>query len=120
MSASERAYAAADAWRALSNAAEEALAGSRSAADALTSNNSGAAVDAFAGKWRALGGSNGPLPRLVEQCAELAERCEQYAARLATMSPEGFDGLDVLGGLHGLDGLATPSYRRVGQSFRPE
>ena len=93
MSASERAYAAADAWRALSSAAEDALAGTRSAADALAANNSGAAVHAFEQKWLAVAGSNGPLPRLVEECAALAERCEQYAARLAT-----------------LDGLATPTY----------
>ena len=80
--AAERAYAAADAWRRLADAARDALAGAGAAADALTSNNSGAAVDAFERRWREAAdpGLGGPLPRLVGECVALAERCERYAA----------------------------------------
>jgi len=87
VSAVERAYAAADAWRALADAAQDALADARGAADALTSNNSGAAVEAFEQKWRQVAdpAADGPLPRLARDCVLLAERCEQYAARLATL-----------------------------------
>ena len=85
MSAVERAYAAADAWRALAEAAQDALAEAGSAANALTSNNRGAAVEAFERTWRALADPafGGSLPRLVHECALLAERCEQYAVRSA-------------------------------------
>jgi len=83
--AAERAYAAADAWRALADAAQDALAGAGGAAGALTSNNAGAAIDAFERRWREAAdpGFGGPLPRLVGQCLGLAERCERYAAELA-------------------------------------
>jgi hypothetical protein len=86
VSASERAYAAADAWRDLAEAAHDAWAEARGAATALTSNNSGPTVDAFERKWRDLGeaASRNSLPRLAVLCAELAETCEQYAARLGT------------------------------------
>lgn len=82
--AAERAYAAADAWRRLAGAAQDALADAGAAAGALTSNNSGAAVDAFARSWREAAdlGFGGPLPRLVRECLGLAERCERYAAEL--------------------------------------
>lgn len=80
--ATERAYAAADAWRRLADAARDALADAGAVAQALTSNNSGAAVDAFERRWREAAdpGFGGPLPRLVRECAGLAERCERYAA----------------------------------------
>ena len=85
MSAVERAYAAADAWRRLADAAEDTMAGARSVADALTANNSGAAIDAFERRWRQAAdpGCAGPLPRLVRECLLLAERCDQYAVALA-------------------------------------
>lgn len=84
MSGAERAYAAADALRRLAEAAQDALAEAGAAADALTSNNSGAAVDAFERRWREAAdpGFGGPLPRLVDGCHALAERCERYAAGL--------------------------------------
>ena len=84
MSAAERAYAAADAWRRLAGAAQDALADAGAAAGALTSNNSGAAVDAFERRWREAAdpGFGGPLPRLIRECHRLAERCEGYAAEL--------------------------------------
>jgi hypothetical protein len=86
MSDTERAYAAADAWRALAEAAQDAWADAGSAASALISNNGGATVDAFELKWRALSSSTSPvsLPRLVQRCTDLAESCERYAARLGT------------------------------------
>jgi hypothetical protein len=86
VSATERAYAAADAWRALADAAHDASAEARGAADALIANNSGAAVDAFAQRWREVAdpGCGGSLPRLARACTLLAERCENYAAHLAT------------------------------------
>ena len=85
MSAVERAYAAADAWRALADAAYDALAEARGAADALTANNSGAAVDAFVQRWREAAdpARGGALPRLARECTLLAERCERYAVELA-------------------------------------
>ena len=88
MSATERAYAAADAWRALAEAAQDALADADRTARSLTANNRGSAVDAFADVWSAQAdpGRGGPLPRLVRECEQLVERCEQYAARLASAS----------------------------------
>lgn len=86
MNAVERAYTAADAWRALAEAAQDALAAAGSAAAALTANNSGAAVDVFDRRWRALtarGEPDGPLPRLVDSCRALAGRCDEYAERLS-------------------------------------
>jgi hypothetical protein len=84
--AAERAYAAADAWRAMADAAQDAWAEAGSVASALTSNNSGAAVSAFEQRWRDLANaaSQDSLPRLVERCNELAESCENYAVRLGT------------------------------------
>ena len=61
MSDTERAYAAADAWRALAEAAQDAWADVGSAASALISNNGGATVDAFELKWRALSSSTSPV-----------------------------------------------------------
>jgi hypothetical protein len=80
--ATERAYAAADAWRRLADAARDALADAGAAADSLASNNSGAAVDAFERRWREAAdpGFGGPLPRFIGECVALAERCERYAA----------------------------------------
>ena len=86
MSDAERAYAAADAWRALAESAQDAWADAGGTASALTSNNSGAVVEAFEQKWRALSSSNSAasLSRLVQRCSELAESCERYAERLGT------------------------------------
>jgi hypothetical protein len=86
MSAAERAYAAADAWRAMADAAHDAWAEVGSVARSLTSNNSGPSVDAFERKWHELGdtASRNSLPRLAERCTELADSCEQYAVRLGT------------------------------------
>ena len=86
MSAAERAYAAADSWRALAEAAQDALADADRTARSLTANNSGGAVDAFADAWSAHAdpARGGPLPRLVRECEQLVERCERYAARLAS------------------------------------
>ncbi|HET9170751.1 MAG TPA: hypothetical protein VFN97_15045 [Actinospica sp.] len=82
----ERAYAAADTWRAMAEAAHDAWAEARGVATALTANNSGPTVDAFETRWRSLGdaSSRDSLPRLVARCAELAQACEQYAVRLGT------------------------------------
>ena len=89
MSASERAYAAADTWRALAEAAMDTLTGAGRTAQALTANNAGEAVDAFDRGWRALAEreGDGALPRLVDVCLDLACRCDEYAARLST-APE--------------------------------
>jgi hypothetical protein len=86
MSAAERAYAAADAWREMAEAAHDAWAEAGSVAKALTSNNSGPSVEAFERRWRELGdaASRNSLPRLAERCTELAESCEHYAVRLGT------------------------------------
>jgi uncharacterized protein YukE len=85
VSAAERAYAAADEWRALAEAAQDALADAGRTAAALIANNSGAAVDAFDEAWLDLAAAerDGALPRLVEVCRELAHRCDEYAARLS-------------------------------------
>jgi uncharacterized protein YciW len=86
MSSAERAYAAADAWRALADAAQDAWAKAGGIAGALTANNSGAAVDAFEQKWKELSSdaSGCSLARLVQRCTSLAESCEHYAVRLGT------------------------------------
>lgn len=86
MSDAERAYAAADAWRALADAAQDAWADAGGMASALISNNRGAAVEAFELQWRALADSTSgsSLARLVQRCSELAETCDHYAVRLGT------------------------------------
>ncbi|MBR7827530.1 hypothetical protein KDK95_14525 [Actinospica sp. MGRD01-02] len=86
MSAAERAYASADAWRALAEAAKDAWAGTASTADSLIANNSGAAIDAFEERWREVSSTASPrsLPLLVDRCVKLAETCEKYAVRLGT------------------------------------
>lgn len=85
MSAAERAYAAADAWRALAEAAQDALAETDRTAGALIANNSSAAVDAFERAWRDLAapGFDAPLPRLVRACHKLAQQCDEYAEGLS-------------------------------------
>lgn len=84
MSPAERAQAAADAWRRLAEAAQEALAEVNTAADALAGNRTGAAVDGFDLSWRTLADPHldGPLPGLVSACRRLAVQCDDYAERL--------------------------------------
>lgn len=87
MSAAERAHTAADAWRALAEAGEDALVDAGRVAASLTGNNSGAAIDAFEKRWRELSGHGceGELPRLVDACRALAARCDEYAERLSAV-----------------------------------
>jgi hypothetical protein len=89
VSAAESAHAAADTWRDLAEAALDALAEAGRVAQALTTNNSGAAIDAFEQAWRAVAAPecDGVLPRLVDVCRDLARRCDEYAARLS-MAPD--------------------------------
>jgi hypothetical protein len=88
VSAAENAYAAADTWRDLAEAALDALAEAGRVAQPLMLNNSGAAIDAFEQAWHAVSAPecDGALPRLVDACRDLAERCDEYAARLSTAS----------------------------------
>jgi hypothetical protein len=85
VSAAQRAYAAADEWRALAEAVQDASAQAGRSAAALIANNSGATLDAFAEAWRELTAvqRGGALPGLVELCHALARRCDEYAARLS-------------------------------------
>jgi hypothetical protein len=86
MSAVERAYAAAGEWRRAAEAVEDARAELNRAADAVTANNAGSAVEGFDRARRVLAapGRDGALAALEEACRMLADRCEQYAAQLAT------------------------------------
>lgn len=77
MSTAEHAFATADSWRALAEAAQDALALAGGAVESLRSNNSGAAVDLLVEHWQALARPpHGALPELVEVCQRLAELCE--------------------------------------------
>lgn len=79
MTAAEHAFAAADSWRALAEAALDAQAVAGGAVAAVRGNNSGEAVEALERRWRALADpSHGALPELVELCGRLAELCEHH------------------------------------------
>ena len=77
MTAAEHAFATADSWRALAEAALDAQALAGGAVEAVRVNNSGEAVDALVRRWRALlDPPHAALTELVELCRELAELCE--------------------------------------------
>ena len=72
---------AADAWRAIASAAEDAATAGNNIKNSITENNSGPAISAFAQLWDALGGKSdtADLPLLVKACGLLATACDQFA-----------------------------------------
>lgn len=77
MSAAEHAFATADSWRSLAEAALDALAVAGGAVESVRANNSGEAVDALVRRWRALADPpHSPLPELVDLCRRLTVLCE--------------------------------------------
>ena len=82
MTAAEHAFAAADSWRSLAEAALDAEALAGGAVDAVRANNSGAAVDGLVRRWRALADPpHSALPELVDLCRRLAVLCEHDGRR---------------------------------------
>lgn len=71
---------AAAAWRRLADALSDGCGRANSAADSLTSNNEGAAVDAFQRYWDKYGHrGKGALPLAAEACDAMGNACSKYA-----------------------------------------
>lgn len=78
---SGKARQAAQAWKAIAAAAQEALDHGNNTADPLCQNNSGPAITAFAQYWDMLGGKtdSAGLPTLIKVCNNLADACDKFA-----------------------------------------
>jgi hypothetical protein len=85
---SGKARDAAKAWSALGQAATDAMSVGGSAAEALSSHNTGKAMDAFGTYWASIGGPYGVcvpgtphsmLPVLADACEELSAACSKFA-----------------------------------------
>lgn len=73
-------YEAAAAWRQLADALRDGCGRANSAAGSLTSNNEGAAIDAFKNYWNKYGDHRmGALPLSAAACEEMAHACTKYA-----------------------------------------
>jgi hypothetical protein len=82
VTAAEHAFATAGSWRALAEAAQDALALAGGAVDSLHSNNSGEAVEALVARWHTVARPpHGALPELVDLCGRLAQVCEHDGRR---------------------------------------
>lgn len=73
-------YEAAAAWHRLADALRDGCGRANSAAGSLTSNNEGAAVDAFEKYWNKYGDrGEGALPLAAEACDAMGHACSKYA-----------------------------------------
>lgn len=70
---------AATTWHTLAETIRDNCGHANSAAVSLTSNNEGAAIDAFEGYWKKFGGPQGALPLAAEACDALSNACSKYA-----------------------------------------
>jgi hypothetical protein len=75
---------AADAWQGLAETIRDNYGMANSNAASLTSNNAGAAIDAFESYWQKFGGKNGALPLAANACDAMSTACSQYADAVAT------------------------------------
>jgi hypothetical protein len=76
--------AAAAAWHSLAETIRDNYGQANSNAASLTSNNAGAAIDAFENYWQKFGGQKGALPLGARACDAMASACSQYADAVAS------------------------------------
>ncbi|MBO0805103.1 MAG: hypothetical protein J2P25_18760 [Nocardiopsaceae bacterium] len=74
---------AASIWHRLAETIRDNYGPANSAAKSLTSNNEGAAIDAFETYWERFGGRKGALPLGAEACDAMSHACERYADEVA-------------------------------------
>lgn len=74
---------AASVWHTLAESIRDACGPANSAATSLTSNNAGAAIDAFEQYWKKFGGARGTLPLAAEACDSMSAACTKYADEVA-------------------------------------
>lgn len=74
---------AARTWHHLAETIRDNYGMANSNATSLTSNNQGAAIDAFENYWRKFGGSKGALPLAANACDAMSTACSDYASAVA-------------------------------------
>jgi len=74
---------AAAAWHGLAETIRDNYGTANSKAASLTSNNAGAAIDAFESYWQNFGGQQGALPIAANACDAMSSACSQYADGVA-------------------------------------
>jgi hypothetical protein len=75
---------AASTWHQLAEDIRDNYGPANSAATSLTSNNEGAAIDAFETYWQKFGGKKGALPLAANACDAMSSACSKYADDVAT------------------------------------
>ena len=75
---------AAAAWHGLAETIRDNYGMANSNAASLTSNNTGAAIDAFESYWQNFGGTNGALPVAANACDAMSSACSKYADAVAS------------------------------------
>lgn len=75
---------AAAAWHGLAETIRDNYGMANSNATSLTSNNAGAAIDAFESYWQKFSGKQGALPLAADACDAMSTACNQYADGVAT------------------------------------
>jgi uncharacterized protein YukE len=74
---------AAATWHGLAETIRDNYGSANSAAESLTSNNEGAAIDAFESYWQKFGGHKGALPLGANACDAMSDACSKYADAVA-------------------------------------
>jgi hypothetical protein len=74
---------AASIWHGLAETIRDNYGQANSSVESLTSDNAGAAIDAFTSYWQKLGGTKGALPLGAEACDAIANTCTSYADAVA-------------------------------------
>ncbi|HEX3730916.1 MAG TPA: hypothetical protein VHV47_13985, partial [Opitutaceae bacterium] len=75
---------AASIWHQLAESIRDTYGQANSAASSLTSNNEGAAIEAFEQYWQKYGGKKGALPLAANACDAMSTACTKYADDVAT------------------------------------
>ncbi|HEY1699566.1 MAG TPA: hypothetical protein VGG75_07630 [Trebonia sp.] len=75
---------AASIWHTLAENIRDNYGQANSAASSLTSNNEGAAIEAFEQYWQKYGGKKGALPLAASACDAMSTACTKYADDVAT------------------------------------
>jgi hypothetical protein len=75
---------AAAAWHGLAETIRDNYGMANSNATSLTSNDAGAAIDAFESYWQKFSGKQGALPLAANACDAMSTACSKYAVAVAT------------------------------------
>jgi hypothetical protein len=79
---------AADAWNALADGLDDVNAECNNLVASIATNNSGAAIDAFASYWQKIGGKSGSLTLSIAACRSLAKACNELADHTSEVKTE--------------------------------